>query len=739
MTYLDYLEKKVLLERLVIGLEEPVLVKGLGELQAKIDSGNGGYNVIHGTDFHQQGDVLMFTTHDSFGHEKKISAKIIDDIEVNMGGGNIEKRPVIELDIKFAGEDYKKIPFSVSDRSSNTHPILVSKGFVENELEALIDVGAKNISNDGVDVVYGESWLKGGDNVSITNPIKKVATAPFKAIGAVGRGIKDGVKGLYGMGKTLTQDGANLVKGAYNAGKTVTQDTFNAGKAVASAGANTAQFIKDFRDKDGYPIQKPKTEEIKATTEVAQKIKKGANLIMDDIKALRSKMASYSDWIKFLKESNAVSGTILEKEESINPKITPIIPILGFSCQKGIIKDDKNKGGNIQGLEKLPKYVSKGKIYVSGQQGRAESWKKEISIARQGIQSLKNQRINNEQSTEEQEEFILEEAYRILSEDNGADTQQQQTNTEIPQDQQATEGLENLDEMITEFNDLSLFQIWFIPISTKEDAIERVCDFFIKGNKCDNIWGSLYDSGKVTFDKIGQVIEKVVKTIQGKEQRQLLSGIFCASISPDMNKADKRDYKFYQSQKQLIYFGVTKDEIKILQTVIANYFPHLENSINVVVKNATQEKEKLIDEIINKNGYENELKNPKAFPKFSEIINQIKKQYNSFRQSNQPNELAIKNTAQFLNNPNNLIVPFIQEFTYNTLKGDKLGVEILKALDASNGISVELKNMDDVNKWLFHNEEVQKLLLNTDIAKKITKAQEDEEWIELKLKQITRR
>ena len=32
MTYLDYLEQKVLLERLVIGLEEPVLIKGLGEL-----------------------------------------------------------------------------------------------------------------------------------------------------------------------------------------------------------------------------------------------------------------------------------------------------------------------------------------------------------------------------------------------------------------------------------------------------------------------------------------------------------------------------------------------------------------------------------------------------------------------------------------------------------------------------------------------------------------------------------
>ena len=101
----------------------------------------------------------MFTTHDSFGHEQKMQAKVIDTIEVNMGGGNVEKRPVIELDIKFAGEDYKKIPFSVSDRSTNTNPILISKGFVEKKLEALIDVGKKNISQDGIDVVYGESVL----------------------------------------------------------------------------------------------------------------------------------------------------------------------------------------------------------------------------------------------------------------------------------------------------------------------------------------------------------------------------------------------------------------------------------------------------------------------------------------------------------------------------------------------------------------------------------------------------
>lgn len=44
---------KLTLEKMVIGLEEPILVKGIGKLNAKIDSGNGGYNVIHGKNFTQ--------------------------------------------------------------------------------------------------------------------------------------------------------------------------------------------------------------------------------------------------------------------------------------------------------------------------------------------------------------------------------------------------------------------------------------------------------------------------------------------------------------------------------------------------------------------------------------------------------------------------------------------------------------------------------------------------------------
>ena len=258
MTYLDFLEQKVLLERLVIGLEEPVLIKGLGELSAKIDSGNGGYNVIHGTDFHQQGDELMFTTHDNFGHEKKVQAKVIDTIEINMGGGNIESRPVIELDIKFAGEDYKKIPFSVSDRSSNTNPILISKGFVENELKALIDVGATNISNDGIDVVYGESfWNPTKEESPILNKIS--STTKKDVVDATGKVTKAGwnagkslTKGLWGGLKTLGKglasgdtwlkggDNVSLldpIKGAASITKSVVGGTLGALGALGGAAA----------------------------------------------------------------------------------------------------------------------------------------------------------------------------------------------------------------------------------------------------------------------------------------------------------------------------------------------------------------------------------------------------------------------------------------------------------------------------------------------------------------------
>lgn len=153
-TCIDKKLYKLTLEKMVIGVEEPVLVKGIGELIAKVDSGNSGYNVIHGEDIVIQGDIINFKTVNKDGDERRVSKKIKDTIKINIGGGHIQNRYVIELDVQFGGEDYKKVPFSITNRSDNEHKILISKDFVGKELEALIDVTKDNISNDDINVDY---------------------------------------------------------------------------------------------------------------------------------------------------------------------------------------------------------------------------------------------------------------------------------------------------------------------------------------------------------------------------------------------------------------------------------------------------------------------------------------------------------------------------------------------------------------------------------------------------------
>ena len=54
MNFLEDLKKKnyqLQLEKLIVGIEEPIFIKGLGNIVDQVDSGNGGFNVIHGEDF----------------------------------------------------------------------------------------------------------------------------------------------------------------------------------------------------------------------------------------------------------------------------------------------------------------------------------------------------------------------------------------------------------------------------------------------------------------------------------------------------------------------------------------------------------------------------------------------------------------------------------------------------------------------------------------------------------------
>lgn len=140
---------KTFYESRVIGLIEKIELAGIGSLDAKVDSGNGAYNVLHGEDIIKQGDKVTFTTING----KRIIKDIKDTIAINVGAGNIEDRFVVSFRMKFANTEFDNIPFSIGNRSKNDYKVLIGKDFIK-QLDALIDVSSNHIAEDDIEVDY---------------------------------------------------------------------------------------------------------------------------------------------------------------------------------------------------------------------------------------------------------------------------------------------------------------------------------------------------------------------------------------------------------------------------------------------------------------------------------------------------------------------------------------------------------------------------------------------------------
>lgn len=139
--------KQFFAEKAVLGLIEFFDVDGIGKIPSKLDSGNGAFNVIHGEDIQVQGNKVHFKT----VNNKRLMKDKVDDITINVGAGHTEDRPVVNFDLKIGNKEYKDIPFSIGDRTTNLFKILVSKDFIEKDLDALIDVSQENIAHKEVE------------------------------------------------------------------------------------------------------------------------------------------------------------------------------------------------------------------------------------------------------------------------------------------------------------------------------------------------------------------------------------------------------------------------------------------------------------------------------------------------------------------------------------------------------------------------------------------------------------
>jgi len=140
--------KQYFVEKTVLGLEETIYIDGVGQIRAKLDTGNGAFNVLHGEDIHQDGEMVRFTTENGVVLEKPIS----DHITINLGAGNKEDRPVVLLNVKIGNKIFRDIPFSIGNRSENSHKVLIGKLFIQNELDALIDVGLADVAHRNIEV-----------------------------------------------------------------------------------------------------------------------------------------------------------------------------------------------------------------------------------------------------------------------------------------------------------------------------------------------------------------------------------------------------------------------------------------------------------------------------------------------------------------------------------------------------------------------------------------------------------
>lgn len=538
MTYLDYLEQKVLLERLVIGLEEPVLIKGLGELSAKIDSGNGGYNVIHGTDFHQQGSELMFTTVDGSGNEKKIQSKIIDTIDINMGGGNIESRPVIELDIKFAGEDYKKIPFSVSDRSTNTNPILISKGFVEKELEALIDVGAMNISHEGIDVVYGEGYDL---NEGFLDGVKK-------AVSGTGNFLK-GVKDKYDSAKGKIEKFSN----AYN-------DTLNKISNFGKWLGGDAK-ISDWMDFD-------------KTSAMAESIAQSNEIISDDKDDITSRLINLTLQNTLVKSSQIdLKTTVLKQwsQKKINPSVLPTTLITSYMMTKGYPSENNIIGGLQAQREALLKWIATARI-------KSKKNRKNTKTDNSSQNQNENQKEQQEETTETPEGTLSDEEFQAkttqfeqlhnfslwfisFAKDNDKINDLKKQSDDLKKQLGITNEEEieiksgddkNTKKLKTKLKSL----LWKLENTFLPDAktFEKEMKSVLENSNVNNCLYQIFKSGNVDPSSISPFVKRLAENFQ-KEGKQ---GFFCFVYTPK-SQADqqnpKRQCHFFE---QLPYISFSK-------------------------------------------------------------------------------------------------------------------------------------------------------------------------------------
>jgi len=121
-------------------------------IKAKLDTGNGTYNVLHATDIVKKGNKVTFKSFNKTFTKPIVDTKSIKSVLKNSDNDDIKlkmnKRVVIELDFVIDGKLYKDVYFTLSDRSGFLYTVLVGVDFLK-QSNLSIDVSRRFILKGG--------------------------------------------------------------------------------------------------------------------------------------------------------------------------------------------------------------------------------------------------------------------------------------------------------------------------------------------------------------------------------------------------------------------------------------------------------------------------------------------------------------------------------------------------------------------------------------------------------------
>lgn len=111
-----------------IGFREVITIPGIGDLVAKFDTGNGSRSCSLTYDRAELSEDGARVDWELNG--RRFSNPITGFSEAEVGD-RVHGRPVIELDVEFAGRLYPAVPVSLVDRSGKSTKFLANRGFME--------------------------------------------------------------------------------------------------------------------------------------------------------------------------------------------------------------------------------------------------------------------------------------------------------------------------------------------------------------------------------------------------------------------------------------------------------------------------------------------------------------------------------------------------------------------------------------------------------------------------------